>query len=58
MAELMRLDREGPVGILRFLQPEKRNPYSVAFVDNLVSCLREAEQDDTIRAVIMTGGDH
>ena len=58
MAELMHLDREGPVGILRFLQPEKRNPYSVAFVDNLVSCLREAEQDDTIRAVIMTGGEH
>ncbi|MAU51424.1 MAG: enoyl-CoA hydratase [Roseovarius sp.] len=58
MSELMRLDRDGPIGVLRFLQPAKRNPYSVAFVDSLVTCLREAEQDDNIRVVVMTGGDH
>ncbi len=58
MTELMRLDREGPVGILRFLQTAKRNPYSVAFVEELVAHLREAECDDTIRTVIMTGGEH
>ncbi|MGF6861234.1 2-(1,2-epoxy-1,2-dihydrophenyl)acetyl-CoA isomerase [Rhodobacteraceae bacterium MBR-64] len=58
MTELIRLDRDGPVGILRFLQPEKRNPYSIAFVDALVTCLRDADRDDAIRAVIMTGGDH
>jgi len=58
MTELIRLDREGPVGILRFLQTAKRNPYSVAFVEELVVHLREAECDDTIRTVIMTGGEH
>ncbi|WP_111734358.1 enoyl-CoA hydratase/isomerase family protein [Roseovarius amoyensis] len=58
MTELMRLDREGPVGILRFLQTAKRNPYSVAFVEELVAHLREAECDDTIRTVIMTGDEH
>ena len=58
MTELIRLDREGPVGILRFLQPTKRNPYSIGFVEELVALLREAERDATIRVVVMTGGDH
>lgn len=58
MTNLIRLDRDGPVGILRFLQPEKRNPYSIAFVEELVTYLREAELDDTIRAMVMTGGEH
>lgn len=58
MTELMRLDRDGPIGILRFTQPGKRNPYSIGFVEDLVTCLRQAERDDTLRAVVMTGGDH
>ncbi|KUP93095.1 enoyl-CoA hydratase/isomerase family protein [Tritonibacter horizontis] len=58
MTDLIHLDREGPVGILRFLQPTKRNPYSLAFVEQLVTLLREADQDDAIRVVVMTGGDH
>ena len=58
MSELMRLDRDGPIGILRFLQPGKRNPYSIAFVDALIENLREADRDDGVRAVVMTGGDH
>ena len=56
--ELMRLERDGPVGILRFLQSDKRNPYSIAFAEELVTQLHAAERDDTIRAVVMTGGDH
>lgn len=58
MSERMRLDQDGPIGILRFLQPGKRNPYSIPFVEDLVTHLRQAEQDDSIRAVIMTGGEH
>lgn len=58
MTELICLERDGPIGILRFLQPGKRNPYSIAFVKELVTLLQEADQDDTIRAVIMTGGEH
>ena len=58
MTDLINLDREGPVGTLRFLQPTKRNPYSMAFVEQLVTLLREADQDDAIRVVVMTGGDH
>jgi len=58
MSEHIRLDRDGSVGILRFVQPEKRNPYSMAFVDELVALLKDVDRDDTIRAVVMTGGDH
>lgn len=58
MSDLMRLDQEGPVGVLRFLRPERRNPYNIAFVEALIANLRQAEKDDAIRAVVMTGGEH
>lgn len=58
MTELIRFEKDGPVGILRFLQPKKRNPYSIAFVEELVAYLNEADRDDTVRAVVMTGGEH
>lgn len=58
MSELIRFEKDGPVGILRFVQPKKRNPYSMAFVEELVAYLRDADRDDTVRVVIMTGGEH
>ncbi|MBM1691197.1 enoyl-CoA hydratase/isomerase family protein [Sulfitobacter geojensis] len=58
MSELIRFEKDGPVGILRFLQPKKRNPYSIAFVEELVAYLHEADHDDAVRAVVMTGGEH
>ena len=58
MTEHIRLERNGPIGILRFVQPGKRNPYSVDFVDELVTLLKEADRDDAIRVVVLTGGDH
>ena len=58
MGDLMRLDLDGPVAVLRFLCPERRNPYSLAFVEALVANLRLAEKDEAIRAVVMTGGEH
>jgi 2-(1,2-epoxy-1,2-dihydrophenyl)acetyl-CoA isomerase len=58
MTDLMCFDVDDGVGILRFTQPEKRNPYSTAFVDQLVTALNAAQSDDTVRAVVMTGGAH
>ncbi|WP_282127742.1 enoyl-CoA hydratase/isomerase family protein [Roseobacter litoralis] len=58
MTELIRFERDGPVGILRFVQPKKRNPYSIAFVEELVAHLSNAERDEEVRAVVMTGGAH
>lgn len=58
MSDIMRLDRDGPVGVLRFLRPERRNPYSIPFVEALCAHLRAAADDDEVRAVVMTGGEH
>ena len=58
MTDLMSLDVDNGVGILRFTQPEKRNPYSTSFVDQLVATLNAAQSDDAVRAVVMTGGAH
>lgn len=38
--------------------PRTAQPYSVAFVEALVANLRLAENDDAIRAVVMTGCEH
>ena len=58
MPDLMQFDLNNGIGVLRFTQPERRNPYSIAFVDELVSALDAAQVDDAVRAVVMTGGDH
>lgn len=47
-----------PSAFYDFSNPGKRNPYSIAFVDALIENLREADRDDGVRAVVMTGGDH
>jgi len=58
MSELISFDVENGVGIMRFTQPKRRNPYSLDFVDELVATLSMAQADDSVRAVVMTGGDH
>ena len=58
MTKLMQLETKENVGILRFTQPERRNPYSLEFVNQLCASLKTAEEDDEIRAVVMTGGTH
>jgi len=58
MPDLMQFDLNNGIGVLRFTQPERRNPYSIAFVDELVANLDAAQADDAVRAVVMTGGMH
>lgn len=58
MSDLMRFDVKNGVGVLRFTQLKRRNPYSIAFVGDLVAMLDVARSDDAVRAVVMTGGDH
>jgi len=58
MSELMQFDVDNGVGVLRFTQPARRNPYSLAFVEQFVAALDAAQSDDGVRAVVMTGGDH
>jgi len=58
MSDLMSFEVENGVGILRFTQPARRNPYSIEFVDAFVSILNAAQANDDVRAVVMTGGEH
>ena len=58
MSDLMRLEVADGVGVLRFALPERRNPYSLGFIDALCAKLHEASGDDGVRAVVMTGGAH
>ncbi len=58
MSDLMRLEVADGVGVLRFALPERRNPYSLGFIDALCAALAEAGGDDSVRAVVMTGGAH
>ncbi|WP_456385603.1 enoyl-CoA hydratase/isomerase family protein [Profundibacter sp.] len=58
MSDLMQFDLDNGIGVLRFTRPERRNPYSIAFVDELVATLDAAQADDAVRAVVMTGGAH
>ena len=58
MSDLMRLEVADGVGVLRFALPERRNPYSLGFIDALCAVLDEARGDAGVRAVVMTGGAH
>jgi enoyl-CoA hydratase/carnithine racemase len=51
----LRRAREGAVLLLTLDRPDARNAYSEAMVDSLVRALDEAERDDEVRGVILTG---
>lgn len=36
MSDLMQFDLDNGIGVLRFTRPERRSPYSIAFVDELL----------------------
>jgi len=47
--------REGAVLLLTLDRPDARNAYSEAMVDSLVQALDDADRDDEVRCVILTG---
>ncbi|MBA3548379.1 MAG: enoyl-CoA hydratase/isomerase family protein [Nannocystis sp.] len=47
--------REGAVLLLTLDRPDARNAYSEAMVDSLVRALDDADRDDDVRCVILTG---
>ncbi len=46
---------QGPVAILTLNRPDRRNALSGDLIDELSEALREAELDNTVRSVILTG---
>lgn len=51
----LRRTQDGPVLTLVLDRPDARNAYSEAMVDSLVRAVDEAERDDSVRSVVLTG---
>ena len=51
----VRIRREGPVLVLSINNPEARNALSPELYDLLNSALEEAAEDDSVRAIVLTG---
>ena len=47
--------RSGPVLTLTLDRPEKRNAMSAGLVEHLTEALAEADADDAVRVVVLTG---
>ncbi|WP_245471438.1 enoyl-CoA hydratase/isomerase family protein [Bradyrhizobium genosp. SA-3] len=46
------------VGWLRFIVPERRNPFNLAFAAELTAMLSTAAERDDLRVLVLTGGEH
>ena len=51
----LRRAREGAILLVTLDRPDARNAYSEAMVDSLVRALDEADRDDEVRCIILTG---
>jgi enoyl-CoA hydratase len=54
---LVTLDRDGGVGVALMNRPRQLNALSDELMDALVSALRELDEDDAIRAIVLGGGE-
>src|ERR1700683_2110780 len=50
-------DDTGPVRVLTMNRPEARNALSPKLIGTLYAALREADDDASVRAVVLTGAD-
>ena len=55
MSTLVQASTDGSVRTLRLNRPDKRNALNDALVTALKTALDEAEDDDQLRALILTG---
>lgn len=54
-ADVMQVEQQGAVRILRMNRPEKLNALNTDLLLALQAALKAADQDDTIRALVLTG---
>ncbi len=55
MLQDIRYEKNGHVALLTLDRPDARNAYSEAMVKSIVAALDEADADDSIRCVVVTG---
>ena len=51
------LERDGPVAVVTLNRPQQLNSLSYALVKDLCLALESLDQDEEVRAVVLTGGD-
>lgn len=51
----LRIDRQGHVAVLTIDRPEQRNTVTYAVLDALIAAVDEADRDDDVRAIVLTG---
>jgi enoyl-CoA hydratase len=57
MAELVLVERDGPVAVVLLNRPDQLNPLSDDLMDELVSKLEELDRDDALRAIVLGGSE-
>src|SRR5690242_608927 len=48
--------RDGPVAVIRMNRPEVHNALDPAMLDLLLSTVRAVSNDETVRSIVLTGG--
>ena len=57
MSETLLVERDGEIVIARFNRPQRRNALNTEILDELRKLLENVEQDDGIRALVVTGNE-
>jgi enoyl-CoA hydratase len=53
--DLVLVDQQDHVGVLTLNRPAKKNAMSDAMLEQLIDCIQCANEDDTVRAIVITG---
>ncbi len=54
--ETLEIDRDGPSLVITLNRPDRRNALSIQCMDEIMTAVRAADADATVRALILTGG--
>jgi len=55
MSDIVLLEKRGPVALITLNRPEKLNALDYALIDRLQEVLDGVEEDDDVRAIVLTG---
>ena len=55
MTDAILYEADGPVAVITRNRPERLNAMEAAMLDALMQAVTQAEEDDAIRAVVVTG---
>ena len=55
MTDAILYEADGPVAVITLNRPERLNAMDAAMLDALMQAVTQAEEDDAIRAVVVTG---